>query len=447
MHASVPCAGAFVVALDFVVGPCAAIPAAANNTTSVDRIGASQPKTLRGMRITTVRRHDAPAPSYTIHNFGAPGGYDFSFPSGFNNTGQIFGQGGHSLQTGGSVEDCVVFSAGAFRRVPVLAAAGYNTGCVANGINDADATTGQYEVVGSATEEFSNNAHAFAAVAGATGFQRAVTYFAYAPSRMVGVSASRLSVAAAEFDRDTAYDVTGPLYSTTSSASGSLTQLQTLPSATAPVVHVLVPTYQNPCPFGGCAIDARNRVLGYDYRTVLNGYATVAIFTAGDQSSLVHVPLQDAVSYGYPPTAASAATYPVAFNDRGDLLYLDATLQSPAIYNIDTGTRTVIPVSSPICNNPVPLSMNNLGEVLGSFQYCSTPTPTYFTWDPVHGTQYLNAQLPASPYTIAPLGVNDRGQILAKLTSSASVASWGTLDPVAPAAANAHLRKRNVRPQ
>ena len=435
-----------LVAIGLLAGRLATASAAAERGPSGIVIGPSSSKNLGGMRIGTRRPRSATAPVYTIHDVGAPPGYDFSSPSGFNNTGQIYGQAGHFLPHGGSVQDCVVWSAGVFRRVPVAKITTYGTGCVANGMNDAAAASGEYEVVGSATEEFAVDGHAFAAVAGPGGFKRTTTYFAYAPSTMVGVNAAQISAAAAEYDRDTAYDVYGLLYATATGASGSLGALQASPSATTPVVHVLAPTYRNPCPFGGCAINDRNEVLGYDFRTAYGGLATVALFTVGQPASLVHVPLQDVVVNNIDnPTQVQAATaYPVAFNDLDQLLYLDATLLAPAIYDVATGVRTVVPVAAPGCVNPVPLSMNNEGEMLGTFASC--PTPIYYTWDAAHGTQYLNAQLPANAYTIVPLGVNDNGQILVKLTSSAAVTTWGTLDPVATRA-NGPLRARTVKKQ
>jgi hypothetical protein len=429
-------------ALCLLLSPRDASAAGARNAAARGLIAASSPREVRGMRIRGMRSGAAASPGYTIRNIGAPSGYDFSSPSGFNNTGQIFGQAGHYLRTGGSTQDCFTWSANVFRRVPLPPPTTFGTGCSANAIADANPATGEYEVVGSAIERFAPDPHAYAAIAGPTGFKRATVYYAYAPSTMVGVNASQISLAAAEFDRDTAYDAQGLLYSTTTGAAGSLTPLQPLATGIGPALHVLAPTYQNPCPFGGCAINARNEVLGFDFLTINDVAATVALYTVGEPSSLVHLPLSDSVGYDGGPVP-NASSFPVAFNDIDQLLYLDATLEAPALYDADTGVRTIIPVAAgPDCGLPVPLSLNNLGEVLGTFQYCATPI--YYTWDPVHGTQYLNTQIPANAYTIYPLGVNDNGQILVKLTTSSSVTNWGTLDPVAASDAKPR-RGRHVR--
>jgi hypothetical protein len=403
-------------------------------------IAASSPRAARGMKIRATYSAAAASFGYTIHSIGAPPGYDSSSPSSFNNTGQIFGQAVHYLANGGSTQDCVAWSANVFRRIPLPPT---SISCVANGIDDANPATGEYEVVGSATESFAADPHAFVAIAGPTGFKRATVYYAYAPSTMVGVNATQISAAAAEADRDTAYDAQGLLYSTTTGAAGSLAPLQPLPSGVGPALHVLAPTYELPCPFGGCAINDRSEILGFDFYTINDGAATVALYTVGEPSSLVHLPLADSVGYDGGPDVPSADSFPVAFNDLDQLLYLDATLEAPAVYDADTGVRTIVPVSGPGCGPPVPLSLNNLGEVLGTFAYCATPI--YYTWDPVRGTQYLSAQIPANAYTIYPLGVNDNGQILVKLTTSASVTTWGTLDPVVPTGARARRRKSAAR--
>ena len=427
-------------ALYFLFVPRNASAVGARGAAHRQLIAASSPRTAGGMRIRATFSTAAASFGYTIHSIGAPPGYDFSTPTSFNNTGQVFGQAVHYLANGGSIQDCVAWSANVFRRIPLPPS---TISCVANGIGAANPATGEYEVVGSATELFAADPHAVAAIAGPTGFKRATVYYAYAPSTMVGVNASQISAAAAESDRDTASDAQGLLYSTTTGAAGSLVPLQLLPSGAGPELHVLAPTYELPCPFGGCAINDRNEVLGYDFLTINGVAATVALYTVGEPSSLVHLPLADSVGYDGGPVPPSATSFPVAFNDRDQLLYLDATLEAPAVYDADTGVRTIIPVSGPGCGPPVPLSLNNLGEVLGTFAYCATPI--YYTWDPVHGTQYLSAQIPANAYTIYPLGVNDNGQILVKLTTGTSVTTWGTLDPVVPTDARARRRTRAVR--
>jgi hypothetical protein len=383
----------------------------------------------------TRRLRLAAAPSYTINNIGAPTGYLGSSPSGFNDTGQIFGQ---AYNVGNFVADCIVWTGSSFERLPFPSDTIPGTSCTAAGINDADAKTGSYQVVGSSTEEFSNQPHAFAAIAGPAGIQRTTTYFANAPSSMVGVNAGGTAVASAEYGRDTLYDLQGLHYFTTLNAAGSLTLLQTPGSAGAPPVHYLLPAYLTPCPFGGCAINGKNQVLGFDYLTSYDQHATAAFYTVGKPTSLTHVPIQEYSSALFAPTL-------VAFNNANQILYADPQL-GPAIYNIGTGARTVIPVQAPNCQSQLatPLSMNDKGEVLG-FVDCPAGITVYFTWDAAGGTKFLSAEIPSNPYTIKPLGVNNNGQILIQLTSSANVNSWGTLDPIAPKASSGRTRYTNER--
>ncbi len=397
-----------------------------------------------GIRGGVRRAQAAVAPAYTIHPIGAPlgGGYTYSFPLGFNNTGQIFGVAG---RTGYPRVDCVVWNGSAFITLPLRAATA-DANCAPAGMNDADATTGDYEIVGSLTEPYSFVPYAFAVVTNNAGFLHAPVFYEHGPSAMIGVNASETAVAAAQFSRDAPYDpsfqsainFSAQLYFSTNQGANTLTQVQA-GSAAAPAVHYLIPTYPNVCVFGGCSINDRNQVLGFDYLTYSYPYATAALYTLGDPSSLTHLPIQDTE---LEPALGGANTGPVAFNDAGQLLYMDATSNAAVVYDADTGVRTVLPVVPPGCPAPVtvePISMNNKGEVLGFVSNC--PNPTYFTWDPNDGTQFLNAQLPSSASTITPLGVNDAGQILIVLTSTSNVNTWGTLDPVLPAQAKARARK------
>ena len=314
-------------------------------------------------------------------------------------------------------------------------------------MNDAAVKSGEYEIVGSLTEPYSFVSYAFAVVATNEGVLRAPIYYEHGPSTMIGVNASETSVAAAQYSRDTPYDpyyalgydiivdYSTQLYFSTVRAADPLTQVQ-VGSARAPAIHYLIPTYPNVCPFGGCAINDRNEVLGFDYLT----YA-YPFYTLGNPSSLVHLPIQD---QEFDPSYGGANTGPVAFNNANQLLYMDATSNAAVVYNADTGVKTVIPVLAPGCPSPLtvePISMNNKGEVLGFVSNC--PSPTYFTWDPQNGTQFLNAQIPSSPLTITPLGVNDAGQILIVLTSTSNVDTWGTLDPVTSTQTKGRARIRS----
>jgi hypothetical protein len=84
--------------------------------------------------------------------------------------------------------------------------------------------------------------------------------------------------------------------------------------------------------------------------------------------------------------------------------------------------------------------MNDAKEILGYTSRCAG-RDFYWTWDPIDGTRSVNAALPASAFTVTPLGVNDLGQILVSLLPATGPAHWGTLDPPAtPAARPARVK-------
>ena len=314
-------------------------------------------------------------------------------------------------------------------------------------MNEANAGSGQYEVVGSVTEPFAVGTRAFAVIAGPGGFVKSTIYYANSPSIMVGVNASQVSVASAAFERDRLGDLDGSLYFTTKSAGSALATLQTPAAANAPPIHNLLPTaptyypaYPNPCVFGGCTINAANEVLGFDALTQ-NGAtqaATLAVYTVGNAASLRHLPLSGPII-----APAPEENTPVAFNNADRLVYLDSTTNEPAVLDIDTGATTTLPVLPPGCAayaQGIPLSMNDIGEVFGFNSGCTTAN-AYWTWDPAHGVRYLASEIPASAYTLFPLGVNNNGQILVQLVDANGVDYWGTLDPVSPPAAHSKATK------
>ncbi len=439
------------LALVFVLGSAATGHAVAAADVATLRSKAEAATHYRpGIRGNAPRPFAAATPAYTIHNVGAPAYTGGSLPLGFNNTGQIFGFAYNVHGYTGPI-DCVIWTGTVFERLPfpvVTVSTAYhnaNTRCMPAGIDDANAATGAYEIVGSVQEEYTFNPNAFAVVAVASAFKKSSIYYPYSPSAMVGVNSAQTSLATAEFSRDTVADIHGQLYFTATGAVDALSQLQAPASPNAPLEHYLIPTVANACPFGGCAINGAGEVLGYDYTTV-NDYstATAALYTLGKPASLVHLPIQDVLGIEQNDnTYQVAVVFPVALNNAGQLVYYDTDLGSPVLYNVASGAKTVISVLPPGCSAPsaAPISLNNLGEVLGVVSNCPNYSG-YFTWDSVHGTQFLNAEIPASAYTLFPLGVNDRGQILVTLQTSAGVNDWGTLDPVAGGSAKAQSQRR-----
>jgi len=192
--------------------------------------------------------------------------------------------------------------------------------------------------------------------------------------------------------------------------------------------HEIFSTAEPPdyCAFGGCTIDDAGHVLGYDPST--NDYA---VHTIGLSSSTIELPL---------PTSVHV----VAMNRAGKVVYVEmrsgARSIVSAVYDRLAGTSTVIPpVAATSCVHYFPLSMNNLGEVLGFTSRCAS-RDFYWTWDPMHGTQQVSASVPAGASKFMAYGVNDKAQILVSFEASGGAVHWGMLD--APAATRATFSSR-----
>ena len=208
------------------------------------------------------------------------------------------------------------------------------------------------------------------------------------------------------------------------------------PAPSQPRAHYLLPlqSYAVPtCTFGGCVINDRNEILGYDYDTLTDTSANLAVYVLGNPASLVDLPISASFIYGYLESSP-----PAAFNNRDQILY--GAPKGPTIYDIASRKTTVVPLVTPSCpkgGSGAPLSMNNNGEVLGQYQ-CGDFSG-YFTWDAATGTHDLGLAIPNTNFTLFPVAVNDNGQILIELTvgNFNTAVSWGTLDPVSSSSTKA----------
>jgi len=342
---------------------------------------------LPGLRSSRLRSTAAGQPAYTIVADGAP--TTNSTPLGFNNTGQIFGQG----STG-----CFVYDQGSFVRLPIPSAGGQPIDdCAPVAINDA-ASNGTFEVGGRG-----GNPYAAANYAFIVNNRLPTIYYAYEASSILGINTNGISAVTALFAPVRTTDLAGQQLFT-GSGTGYLSQLQAPVSAAAPIHYLLpFPNYSVPaCPFGGCVINDRNKILGYDFFSLTSTSAKVAVATLGKPESLVDLPIS--LNF-YPGGYELASTGTVAFNNNDQILY-DAGVYAAdisAIYDIRSGKKTIIRVVTPTCPkgaHTLPISMNNKEEVLG-FYYCATNSG-YFTWDPVTGTHDLSLQIPSTNFEVAP---------------------------------------------
>jgi hypothetical protein len=367
----------------------------------------------------------AASPAYAIRDIGmpSPDTYPSSAPVGFNNTGQIFGV---ALRAGKSDRlsylsdtDCLVWTGLTF--VDVEASLTVQR-CMPYAMNSAT-SSGAFTVVGAFNDirhlppdQGYANAYddAFTATIGASGSVTTVPFYQYSPAALFGINAAGIAVGIS-------YNPIQPRTLFVTAPGERLAYLQPNCSATVGCIVAIQfllkrsdgqPTGQ--CAFGGCSINASGTVIGVDT-------ATYALYTNGVAGSKVDLPV---------PAGRFGAV--VALNDASQITYFIGP--TAFLYDANAGTTTAIPpVAGTSCGYYTPISLNNSGTVLGFASDCKSK-PFYFTWDPGHGTQDLNLQIPANAYTIKAFGINDNGQILVSLRTSAGATHWGTLDPAgAPA--------------
>ncbi len=369
-----------------------------------------------------------------------PATYPSSSPIGFNNTGQIFGVALRSARSNYlsylTDTDCLVWTGTQF--VDLIPSITVRT-CTPYAINGADPKSGAYTVVGSFTDihhpaanigfhgvDYSTDA--FSDSVSAAGASNLLKYYDHFPAALYGVNASGATIGYSRFNDQPVQILLSEAFTSTSPETLSLLNPACFTATSGCLSPIQLygrllggkPTGQ--CGFGGCTVNDAGLFLGYDYLT--SQYAT---YKTGAAPATTELPLN---------IVADGA---VAFNDANQIAYYapsdsarDTT--ESVVYSLTTSTETVIPpVAGTSCKNYYPISMNDLGEVVGFTTVCSART-FYWTWDPVHGTRDLNTELPAGAPRIQAFGVNDKGQILVSLTSPTGVVHWGTLDPVAPAA-------------
>ena len=266
---------------------------------------------------------------------------------------------------------------------------------------------------------------AFTATIAGSGSFTTVPFYQYSPAALFGINAAGTAVGTSYNPLQAeALMLTAPgerlvnLQSTCSADVGCIVALQFLLKRSDGQ-----PTGQ--CAFGGCTINASGTVIGVD-----TSASTYALYTdpAGSKVDL--------------PLAVGKYGEIVALNDASQIAYFIGS--TALLYDAIAGTTTAIPpVAGTSCGYYTPVSLNNAGTVLGFASDCKSKA-FYFTWNAARGTQDLNLQIPANAFTIKALGINDNGQILVSLRTSAGATHWGTLDP---AGASATPRRAGAKEQ
>ncbi len=365
-------------------------------------------------------RSAATATTYTISDVGAPAptsSYPATAPTSFNNTGQMLGYASYSKKA--NRQDCVVFTGSKF--IDFSSSTTVST-CTPQALSDAvkpaGSSTATVSLVGSMQSIYDTNAVAFGAVLTPSSGALAVNSLtAYSPSALYGVNASGLAAGYYYYNPVGGFFLNEPpiTYATASKKFGLLQ-----PKCTTTVAYCLeVSASLTYCAFGGCLISNSGQVFGTDAYT-----SNYEIYTVSSGVS------QD--------LALPSPEGQFDLNNNNQLLF--ATYSSGGdfgthVYNIASKTVTNIPaLSGSPCRSYFPLSLSNAGEIVGYTADCGSGQSVYFTWSAASGTQNLSAEIPSSSYSaIAPLGVNDSGQILVALTTSSGTTHWGTLNPSAAA--------------
>jgi hypothetical protein len=353
------------------------------------------------------RARIAQGQAYSIVIFGAPKAPNgsSSTPIGFNNTGQIYGS-------------CSVYTGARFLNFPSSA---YSS-CSATSMSDASSSTGAFSIGGVVGTPYDPNSSGFVATftAGKGGSMR--SFESSRPDSDV------YSVDAAGDAYLSSYSILDPdepqVYLSKTRSFQGFPACSTSGNSMAGACFEPV-RYYDECPFGGCEHNENGLFLGaasnnpgfwYLYNPSTNSGISVADFIdEGEFSPSLYAPqLSD---YGL----VVFETYP-SFGSQAPQTALAVYSIASQAWNERIGLADCTGISQPI-------SMNNLGEVLGYAVGCPDGNE-YFTWDPENGTQVVQGP-PSGRFTsIYPLGVNDNGQILISAqTSSSNGTYWGVLNP------------------
>jgi hypothetical protein len=347
--------------------------------------------------------------TYTIVDVGSlPHAY--GYPYGFNNTGQIYG---YASPNKNSHELCEVYTGSGWLSLHGRG----GSDCTAYGMSNENA--GTYFLSGNVTTK--NQPYEQAMFGTVSSFGTAMkTFVRYYDSNLDGgVNDSGVAVGSA-YQSDAFENYPPFVYQ-----GGRLSQLQPQCNSShgGPLcMSYIVGAYngEGRCPFGGCAINDSNVVLGVDDYT-----GNLMVYTVGNPSSAADTP----ISWG--------PAYPAGINNANQIAYAYYNYSSqtlPAfIYQLGASAATwlgTIPGSD--CQDYLPLSLNNVGDVMGYDDDCSSSPETYWVYD--HTTQTmvdLATEIPPSNHynEIYPLGINDNGQILAALYPQSGGIHWGFLNP------------------
>jgi hypothetical protein len=364
---------------------------------------------------------------YTIVSVGAPPSayYGISTPVAFNDTGQIAGTADDMAKEG--TPDCVLWTGSAFVD---MSASMNDAECAPSGLSSA--VSGVVHVVGFVSTPFTYPAVAFAGsmnmgMTPATAGGAMHMFTSNTSSWLFGVNSSGEGIGTAYYAPLTGFFYSYPPFvMPAGKASLEVAQPQCTTRGQRYCDDPYIADAFN-CPFGGCSINDSGLILGYDQNAPTPSFLT---YMHGKMNSAKDIPIMGLGPYSY-----------AFLNNRGQIAYSSYTMGTPDVasyvYSMSTKKTMAIPtIPGNSCAYYYVISFSNAGQVLGETGNCSDPEDhTYFTWDPVNGTQNLLDEINFSGFvSISPLGVNDNGQILVQLGPTSGPPTWGTLNPPAMSA-------------
>ncbi len=364
---------------------------------------------------------------YTINNVGAPPNttnYGPPGPLGFNNTGQMFGTADKKSKPH-SAADCFIYTDGAFLDP---SSSTYVYKCSLSSINDANSNNA-FQVVGGLQNATDPDEAAIVVNGSKTSRSLSVQQFGATDPRsaIVGVNAAGTGYGY------TYNDLTGYPPKTYSPSTKRYTVLQAACAVPGALqngcLQSLSSQTSNPvCPFGGCYINAGSILGSGATAASLFGIFTLATGAYNDLTDSFTDSSGNSyyINSGYPPDP-QLTNYGLAGTASESGNY---NSQFAAVYPFAASGWSLLPVLSSNCPTHNVLSLNNSGEVLGFDSNCPNSSPNiYWTWHPTSGIQAVN--IPSNSYAaVQLLGVNDNGQLLATLQTTAGAYDWGTLNPV-----------------
>jgi hypothetical protein len=361
----------------------------------------------------TAERLPAVAAGYKIVDVGVPSTIGtLGRPIAFNNSGQIVG----TVIEANLVTHCVAWTGTAmldFGNAQSLS-------CYpSSGITDAD-PAGTFKIVGKTSIPTESGNIAFLATVSPKSVSLAL-YTANVPSWLYAMNASGYAAGTAQWSPVKGFSTSSPPFVTT---GGNLSLLQPA-CVVASASCMSSPYFWN---FSGASrsIDSAGTILGNP--TGFTSWPTLVEYNA-TKPSLSH-------TFTLPTVNGAKPNYSVGIDDAG-LVYYTANLTAFKSllfrYNPTTKAATFLGYipGDTACSTTF-VAVNKSGEALLAAGGCkSSANNGYWTWDENHGFRAVTAINGASYGIVTMTNINDKGQILASLTATATnEGHWGYFTPI-----------------